>query len=54
MTDAVREAIQKNPSPADIVAAMGDTKFMKLLQSGYKLVAEGVTTIDEIERSVGQ
>jgi general secretion pathway protein E len=54
VTEAIREAIAKTPNAADIAAALVGTKFTRLLQSGYKLVAEGVTTIDEIERAVGQ
>jgi general secretion pathway protein E len=53
VTDAIRETIAKTPNAADIATALMGTKFTKLLQSGYKLVAEGVTTLDEIERAVG-
>ena len=54
VTEAIRETIAKTPNAADIGAALAGTKFSKLLQSGYRLVAEGVTTLDEIERAVGQ
>jgi type II secretory ATPase GspE/PulE/Tfp pilus assembly ATPase PilB-like protein len=54
VTQAIRDAIAKTPNAADIGAALAGTKFTRLLQSGYKLVAEGITTIDEIERAVGQ
>jgi general secretion pathway protein E len=54
VTELIREAIAKTPNATDIAAALAGTKFTKLLQSGYKLVAEGITTIDEIERAVGQ
>jgi type II secretory ATPase GspE/PulE/Tfp pilus assembly ATPase PilB-like protein len=54
VTEAIRDAIAKTPNAADISAALAGTKFTKLLQSGYKLVAEGVTTLDEIERALGQ
>jgi type II secretory ATPase GspE/PulE/Tfp pilus assembly ATPase PilB-like protein len=54
VTDAIREAIAKTPNAAEISAILAGTKFTRLLQSGYKLVAEGVTTLDEIERAVGQ
>jgi general secretion pathway protein E len=53
MNDQIREVIIHNSTPAQILQAVADTKFTKLLQSGYHLVAEGVTTIDEIERVVG-
>jgi type II secretory ATPase GspE/PulE/Tfp pilus assembly ATPase PilB-like protein len=53
MNDQIREVIIHNSTPGQILQAVADTKFTKLLQSGYHLVAEGVTTIDEIERVVG-
>jgi general secretion pathway protein E len=53
VNEAIRAIIAKSPNAADISAALVGTKFTKLLQSGYKLVAEGVTTMDEIERAVG-
>jgi type II secretory ATPase GspE/PulE/Tfp pilus assembly ATPase PilB-like protein len=28
------------------------TRFVKLSQSGYQLVADGITSLDEIERSM--
>ena len=53
VNETVREIIQKSPNASEIATALQGTKFARLLQSGYKLVAEGVTTMDEIERSVG-
>jgi general secretion pathway protein E len=53
VNEALRETIAKTPNAADISAALQGTKFTRLLQSGYKLAAEGVTTLDEIERAVG-
>jgi type II secretory ATPase GspE/PulE/Tfp pilus assembly ATPase PilB-like protein len=53
VNDDIRETIMRNPTPGEIMKHLADTKFTKLLQSGYQLVAEGVTTIDEIERVVG-
>ena len=52
MNDDIREVVMKNPTPGEILKHV-NPKFTKLLQSGYQLVAEGVTTIDEIERVVG-
>jgi general secretion pathway protein E len=53
VTDEIREIIMKNPTPGEITKALAGTKFTRLLQSGYQLVADGVTTMDEIERVVG-
>ncbi|HWB54464.1 MAG TPA: ATPase, T2SS/T4P/T4SS family [Tepidisphaeraceae bacterium] len=49
----LKEALLKSPTPADIFKALGTTQFVRLMQSGYQLVAEGITTLDEVERSVG-
>ncbi|MBC8108850.1 MAG: Flp pilus assembly complex ATPase component TadA, partial [Anaerolineae bacterium] len=53
INEGVREVMQKNPTPGDIYRAMEGTKFVKLMDAGYRLVAEGKTTIDEVERVVG-
>jgi general secretion pathway protein E len=53
VTDAVRESMQRNATPSDVYRALEGTKFTKLINSGYQLVAEGVTTMDEVERVVG-
>jgi general secretion pathway protein E len=55
ITESVRELIQKNGSALDLQRAVVETnpKFSKLMQSGYRLVAEGHTTMDEVERVVG-
>jgi len=53
ITEAVRDAISRNPTPGDIYKVLADTKFVKLMNSGYRLVAEGITTMDEVERVVG-
>lgn len=53
VNDEIREIIMKNPTPGEITKVLAGTKFTKLLQSGYQLVAEGITTVDEIERVVG-
>jgi type II secretory ATPase GspE/PulE/Tfp pilus assembly ATPase PilB-like protein len=52
ISDEVREMIMKSPSVADIMKTLADTKFVRLTQSGYQLVAEGITSLDEIERSL--
>lgn len=53
INEGVREIMQKNPTPGDIYRAMEGTKFAKLIDVGYRLVAEGMTTMDEVERVVG-
>src|SRR5688500_9849138 len=52
VTDEMREIIMKNPSVAEVQKTLTSSKFVKLSQSGYLLVAEGVTSLDEIERSM--
>jgi general secretion pathway protein E len=52
-TDKLREAILKTPTIADIQRTQG-TEFVTLLDHGYGLVAQGLTSIDEVERSVGR
>ncbi len=54
LTPLIREIIQKNPSPADIRTALSERQFLTLPQAGNKLVAEGVTSFEEVERAVGQ
>jgi len=53
INETIRELIMHKPTPGQIYDALAGTNFTRLLQSGYKLVAEGLTTIDEIERVVG-
>lgn len=53
VTEAVRDAVSRNPTPGDVYKVLADTKFVKLMNSGYRLVAEGITTMDEVERVVG-
>jgi len=51
-TEAMREVILKNPSMGEIQKALADTQFVKLAESGYLLVAQGITAIEEVERSM--
>lgn len=54
-SDALRDAIARNTSMADITKAAGEgAKFVKLLQNGYELAAEGIVSIDEVERTIGR
>ncbi len=52
-TPALREAILKNPTPGEIEKSLAGTPFIHLLDGGLQLVAEGITTFEEIERAVG-
>jgi general secretion pathway protein E len=51
--DDLREAVMKTPSIADIQRTQG-AGFTTLLEQGYHLVAEGLTSLDEVERAVGR
>ena len=53
-TDELRELIPKNPSPAQLQAALASTPFQTLHQSGYALAAEGIVSLDEIDRVIGR
>ncbi|MGA2496720.1 MAG: ATPase, T2SS/T4P/T4SS family [Tepidisphaeraceae bacterium] len=53
VTPAMREVILRRPSTQEIEASFGDTPFVPLRQSGYELVAKGVASYDEIERTMG-
>ena len=52
--DALREVIVKSPTMQEVEKALASTKFEKLQQTGYQLVAEGVVAFDEIEKAVGR
>jgi general secretion pathway protein E len=53
-TEEFKEVVLKRPSPKEIEAALKGTRFTKLLETGYQLVAQGVSSFDEIERAVGR
>jgi len=52
--EALREVIVRNPTMADVNKALEGSRFEKLLQSGMRLVAEGVVSYDEIDKAVGR
>ena len=52
INDAMRDVIMKAPTMSDLQKAMEGVKFVKLAQSAYQLVAQGITSIDEVERSM--
>ena len=53
-TEEFREVVLKRPTPKEIEAALKGSRFTKLLETGYQLVAQGVSSFDEIERAVGR
>jgi type II secretory ATPase GspE/PulE/Tfp pilus assembly ATPase PilB-like protein len=48
----MREVMLKSPTIGDIQKTLVGTKFVKLAHSGYLLVAQGVTSLEEVERSM--
>jgi type II secretory ATPase GspE/PulE/Tfp pilus assembly ATPase PilB-like protein len=52
--EAMREVIVRSPTPKQIEAALQGARFTPLEESGYQLVAQGLTAFDEIERAVGR
>jgi len=51
-TAELREVILKNPSPQDIQKALGPDNYLRLAESAYRLVADGLVSFDEADRSV--
>lgn len=52
-TEELKDVILKSPTMSDLRKALKITLFSSLRDSGYKLVAAGVTSLDEIDRVVG-
>ncbi len=50
--DNIRAAIGKN-NQGEVMQALGRSRFQTLKMHGFSLVAEGVTTFDEVDRVVG-
>ena len=48
--DNLRDALMTTRTIADIRRAAGEFSYQTLLESGYRKVAEGITTIEEVER----
>jgi general secretion pathway protein E len=53
ITDEMRDIILKSPSIQAIREATKLSSFSSLQQSGFKLVQDGVASMDEIERVTG-
>lgn len=52
-TDELRDVIQTSSKIQDMRRAIRSTLFSSLRESGYRLVAEGLATMEEIDRVVG-
>jgi type II secretory ATPase GspE/PulE/Tfp pilus assembly ATPase PilB-like protein len=52
-TEKLREVILHSPSVADLQNALAGSRFARLLHSGYELVAQGITSMEEVERLMG-
>jgi general secretion pathway protein E len=53
-TEEVRETIVRSPTMQDVQKALANTRFEKLQQTGFQLVADGVVPYDEIDKAVGR
>ncbi len=53
MTNDLRDALLKSATMAALRDALERTSFVSLQEMGYRYVAEGITSPDEIERAVG-
>lgn len=52
-TDELRDVVLKDPSIQAMKRVIESGMFTTLAQSGWRLVAEGLTTIDEVDRVAG-
>jgi general secretion pathway protein E len=52
-TDEIRELITRTPTATQIQAALASTPFQRLQHSGFELVANGISSFDEVYRVVG-
>ncbi len=51
-TPALREVILKNPTVMDIQKALDPENYIRIQESGYRLVAEGAASFEEIEKVI--
>ena len=54
VNDEFRELITKTASAAQMQAVISNTKFQRLHETGFQLVAQGIAPFDEIDRAVGR
>jgi type II secretory ATPase GspE/PulE/Tfp pilus assembly ATPase PilB-like protein len=53
-TEELRETIVRSPTMGELSKALANTRFEKLQQTGYQLVADGSVSYEEIDRAVGR
>jgi general secretion pathway protein E len=53
-SEKLRDVILTQPTIRGIHEAMAETQFVRLIDTGYDLVAKGVVSFQEVERSVGK
>ena len=53
-SDKLRDVILTQPTVKAIHEAMNETQFVRLIDTGYDLVAKGLVSITEVERAVGK
>ncbi len=53
ISDQLREIVMRSPNLPDLQRALMETNFTSLQESGYRMVAEGMTSITEVDRAVG-
>ena len=53
-TDALRDSISTSPSAAEVRKSLEGTGYVRLIESGHRLVIDGVAAMDEVEKAVGR
>jgi type II secretory ATPase GspE/PulE/Tfp pilus assembly ATPase PilB-like protein len=53
INETIRDVVMRNPNLPDIQRALAEGNFASLQQSGYNLVAEGITSFSEVDKAVG-
>jgi general secretion pathway protein E len=48
----LRDVVMKTPTVQEILKTLGPANFVRLSESGFQLVADGITSFDEVERAV--
>jgi general secretion pathway protein E len=48
----LRQTVLKTPTMTEIMKKLGPANFTKLSESGYQLVADGISSFDEVEKAV--
>jgi type II secretory ATPase GspE/PulE/Tfp pilus assembly ATPase PilB-like protein len=49
---ALRECVLKTPSMQEILKTLGPDNYIRLAENGYHLVADGISSFDEVDRAV--